>query len=373
MTHSKQASAPRAAGRLRSALLLLGLATIGAISGYLLANLTEWMGFVPALDLSGGQLIALLLLLLPIWFLVVLAHEAGHLAGGVLAGFKPFQLVVGPLKLLWVEGRVRAELNRSLLLAGGVAVSLPPDGHNLIRRMLLMVVGGPTGSLLVALLALAAMAFADGLPAAALLVATSLGLIITLVTLVPMRSGGFYSDGARILMLLRGGPQAERWSAVALLLNASLAGRLRELDASLVARATALRDGTLDAVSAAFMAYSVELTLGDVVAAGAQLDYTLANLEVYPAAFRPAILVEAAYFTARHRGDAGTARAYLEQTNGSALVEAHTRHRAEAAVLRAEGHAEASRAAAEAGLIALQRARLGSAGVIEAELLAELR
>ena len=373
MTHSKQASAPRAAGRLRSALVLLGLAAIGALSGYLLANLIEWLGFVPALDLSGGQLIALLLLLLPIWFLVVLAHEAGHLAGGVLAGFRPLMLVAGPLKLNWMGERLRPELNRSLSLAGGVAASVPPDGHNLIRRMLLMVVGGPTGSLLVALLALAAMAFADGLPAAALLVATSLGLIITLVTLVPMRSGGFYSDGARILMLLRGGPQAERWSAVALLLNASLAGRLRELDVSLVARATALRDGTLDAVSAAFMAYSVELTLGDVAAAGAQLDYTLANLEVYPAAFRPAILVEAAYFTARHRGDAGTARAYLEQTNGSALVEAYTRHRAEAAVLLAEGQAEASRAAVEAGLIALQRARLGSAGVIEAELLAELR
>ncbi len=373
MTHSKQASAPRAAGRLRSALLLLGLATIGAISGYLLANLTEWMGFVPALNLSGGQLIALLLLLLPIWFLVVLAHEAGHLAGGVLAGFKPFQLVVGPLKLLWVEGRVRAELNRSLLLAGGVAVSLPPDGQNLRRRMLLMVAGGPAGSLLLALLALVAMAFANGLPAAALLMATGLGLIITVVTLVPMRAGGFYSDGARILMLLRGGPQAERWSAMALLVNATMAGRLRELDPAIVARATALRDGTLDAAGAAFVVYGYELARGQIAAAGAQLDDVLEQLELYPAAMRPAMLAEAAYFTARHRGDAVTARAYLEQTNGSALVEAYTRHRAEAAVLLAEGRAQESRAAAEAGLAAIERAQIGTLGAFDAELLAELR
>lgn len=354
-------------------LSLAAFALIGAGAGYIAGGAADRAGIELDLALTRGGWAALALLFPAIWLLVVLAHELGHLAGGALAGFRPIMLVAGPLRLLWVEGRPRVELNRSLALAGGVAAAAPDDDRNLIRRMLLMVLGGPLGSLLVGLLAAAALPFTSGLAQALLLIALVLGLMITLVTLLPLRTGGFLTDGARVRMLLRGGPAAERWCASALLVSSAMSGRIRAVDPILVARATALRDGSLDDVGAAFLAYSFHLARGELAAAGAEIDHVVAHQGAYSAGLRPALLIEAAYFAARHRGDAPTARAFLAQTSGSPLVEPYTRARAEAAVLLAEGRPTEARAAAEAGLAALEQARLGALGAIERELLADLR
>lgn len=358
---------------LRRALAILAFTGAGAALGYFGASITEWAGLSFDLDLTPGELIGLIVLIAPIWLLVVLAHEAGHLAGGMLAGLRPALLIVGPLKLTWVAGRPRPGLNRSLALAGGVASAIPDTAHQLRRRMLAMVLGGPAGSLLLGLGALAAVPLASGLPAAALLMAGILALTITLVTLIPMRADGFSSDGARVRMLLRGGPDAERWCAGALIIGAAMAGQLASLDPQIVARVSERLDETPDGLSAAFLAYCYHLARGELLQAGAALDHTLANLSSCPSVLRPAVLAEAAYFTARHRGEAVAARGYLDQLGAARGIEAYTRRRAEAAVLHAEGqHAEA-RAAAEAGLKALVRARLGAAGVWEEQLLAELR
>lgn len=63
---------------------------------------------------------------------------------------------------------------------------------------------------------------------------------------------------------------------------------------------------------------------------------------------RPPIFAEAAYFTARHRQDAKAARLSLKQAQGG-LTEKHTRLRAEAAVLLAEGKFVESAEKARAG------------------------
>jgi acyl-CoA thioesterase FadM len=358
---------------LRSALGLLGFTAAGAAVGFTVARLFDQGGPLPEIELSWGGWFAFVLMALGFWFLVVLIHEAGHLAGGMLAGFKPALLIVGPLRLSWVDGRPQASLNRSLALAGGLASAAPDDDRDLPRRMLLMVIGGPLGSLMVGLLALAALPFAGGLAWLVLFTGAALGFAVTAVTLIPLHAGGFSSDGARIGMLLRGGPLAERWCAMALLVGASMAGRLAETNPAIVARATALRDETVDALGAAYLAYAYHLARGEHAQAGEQLTYALEHQQLFNEGVRPALLIEAAYFTARHRGDAVAARAYLQESKSSSVVEAYTRRRAEAAVLHAEGRVEEARAAAEAGLQALDKARAGAAGATERRLLEDLR
>jgi hypothetical protein len=129
----------------------------------------------------------------------------------------------------------------------------------------------------------------------------------------------------------------------------------------------------VDAAGAAFLAYGYHLARGDHAAAGEQLAYAMDQLDAFAAGVRPALLVEAAYFAARHQGDPARARGYLERTTGASLVEPYTRRRAEAAVLHAEGRHDEARAAAAAGLEALHKARVGPMGATEAQLLDDLR
>lgn len=69
------------------------------------ANLSLWI-LIPALVLS---------------LLFVLAfHEAGHVVGGKLVGFRFVLFIVGPFKLHSTESGVRLGLNRSLTMAGGL-------------------------------------------------------------------------------------------------------------------------------------------------------------------------------------------------------------------------------------------------------------
>jgi hypothetical protein len=173
-------------------------------------------------------------------------------------------------------------------------------------------------------------------------------------------------------MLLRGGLQAARWGASTMLLNAALAGQLGKVDPSLVARAASLRDGTPDAVSGAFLAYSYHLVRGEYAEAGAELDYALAQLEAYPAGARAPIRVEAAYFLARHRADPETARALLDANKKAPGVEAFSRHRAEAALHLAENRRADALAAVQAARAALEQARLGVIADDEFALLADL-
>jgi hypothetical protein len=358
---------------LRSTLVTLGLAAAGGVFGYGLALTADLSGLLPELRLSGGEWAAALVLVLPVWFLLVLIHELGHLAGGALAGFKPALLIVGPLKLSFLGGRAQLGLNRSLNLGGGLASALPPSDRGLRRGMLLMVLGGPLASLLAGLLALALLQVTAGLAAAMAFLASIVSLAVFTLTLLPMRAGGFSTDGARVLMLLRGGPQAERWCASALMASAALAGALGTLDRAIVAGASALRDGSPDAVGSALMAYSYYLSRGEPQLAGEELDYAMEHVEALAAGVRPVVWLEGAYFSGLHRADPATARGLLEQTRGAALIEPYSRHRAQAAVLLAEGRLAEADAAARAGVEALQRARIGQAGVEDARLLRELQ
>lgn len=276
-------------------------------------------------------------------WLAILAHEVGHLIGGALARFRFQLLVVGPLRVERGGDRVRVRLNRDPSLSGGIAGLLPTGTHALPRRLGLMVAGGPAVSFL---LAGAAAALIGGpLAGAPALLKNLLGMMMIIsgglgvVTLIPMRFSGFSSDGARLLRLARGGPQAKREAAMLSLVGIYLAGTApRDWPGETVRAVAEPRDGSSDEVTAQLLVYSHLLDRGDTAGARLALHRALELADQYPLPFVPGLMAEAAFFEGFVTRDATAARAYLaEVPEKSPAVKPYDRLRAEAALALAEG------------------------------------
>jgi hypothetical protein len=368
--------------RVVAALLVPGLIGVGV--GVLGARFLP--ALLPAMDFSDAEkvaVIATVVLLLP---LAVAAHEAGHLLGGRMAGFRALLFVVGPLRIERTGDGARVHLNRSAALAGGLAVSVPEDTRDLRRRTLLMVAGGPGASLLLGALALAAREplglaavpagapFARALAALALLVFALASLGIGIATLVPARTGGFYTDGARMLQLLRTGPDTDRQVALLALMALSMAGRrARDWDPELVARAAALPDGSLFDVVGRQLAHAYALDRGDDAEARAQLEAALALEEVLPPVARAELLLQGAYFAAAHDGDAARARALFARAGAGLMLPEHRRLLAEAAVCAAEGDPARAAGLLDRAEAQLHRALDRGGAAADADLIRRLR
>lgn len=289
---------------------------------------------------TGAVLVAVALAAM---WLAILAHEAGHLVGGALARFRFHLLVAGPLRVERDGERVRVGLNRDLSLYGGIAGSLPTGTHALPRRLGVMVAGGPAVSFLLA--GVAAALVAGPLAGAPALLKSMLGMMMIIsgglgvVTLIPMRFSGFASDGARLLRLARGGPQARREAAMLSLIAVSVAGTApRDWPAETVRAVTEPRDGSSDEVTASLLAYSHLLDRGDTAGARRALHRALELADRYPQPFVPGLMAEAAFFEGFVTRDAAAARAYLaEVPEKSPAVKPYDRLRAEAALALAAG------------------------------------
>jgi hypothetical protein len=87
----------------------------------------------------------------------------------------------------------------------------------------------------------------------------------------------------------------------------------------------------------------------------------------------PSIAAEIAYFRARFRGDAATARVRLSEAQGG-FLERHDRLRAEAAVLLAEHRVAEARGRASEALAALPEASITDSGsaIMHAEWLRDI-
>lgn len=283
-------------------------------------------------------------------WLGILAHEAGHVAGGQLARFRFHLLVAGPLRVERdpATQRIRAVLNREASLYGGIAASLPTGTERLPRRLGMMVAGGPAASFLLAGVAALLLSVADG---AAPLLQVVLGITMMisgglgLVTLIPMRFSGFASDGARLLRLARGGPEAQREAAMLALIGLSTAGAApRDWPDETVRAAVAARDGSSDECSASLLAYCHAFDRGDVAGARAALHRALELADRYPQPFVPGLMAEAAFFEGFVSRDAAAARAYLAEVPEKTIaVTPFDRLRAEAAVAIAEGDGAGAR------------------------------
>ena len=211
-------------------LKLVGFVVGGAAAGIAAyaATSPDGLGFdVQALLQMSGidwmQALALAVGAVLVVFCVLAVHEAGHLVGGWMRGFR-FQLfAVGPLMLTGSEGGIQMRLHTHWALYGGIAGALPDgnDPPNLstpdlstpdLSAEAWMVAGGPAMSFLVGCAALAgawALGFLDmprlsvaGVPY--YFGCSSLG--IGLITLIPTTTSGFLTDGARLWRYWRSHP-----------------------------------------------------------------------------------------------------------------------------------------------------------------------
>lgn len=343
-------------GKWQGALTVAGLFLLGGLIGYFASA-----GFdpLPGRELSRAEGVVAIVALLLTYLLCIAVHEAGHVLGGRLAGFRTLLFIVGPLRIERTPDGFTAGLNRSVLLAGGMAAMVPVGLEDLRRRTIIMVAAGPLVSLMLGAQLLAvyqatsSFLLRPGAPFAAhflalgLVAAGAISLLIGALTLLPGRSGGFYSDGARMLRLMRASDDAEREVALIALTGMSMAGtRPREWDAALVARSAGIRDGGPFEVGGRQFAFAHALDRGEVDIARDHLEAALHRIGQLPASARSSLLLAAATFFALYDADAVRARALLAEARAGTLAAPHRRRLAEAAISLAEGDVAGARAAA---------------------------
>ncbi|HEX5631964.1 MAG TPA: hypothetical protein VFX50_02010, partial [Gemmatimonadales bacterium] len=202
------------------------------------------------------------------------------------------------------------------------------------RHAALMVAGGPVTSLVLgaALLLLARQlggagsgagsgatgSFGQLLTLALVTAAGVMSLGVGLITLVPMRTSGFLTDGARLLRLVQGGGTAARDRAMMTLVGlAASPTRPRDWPTSLVRDLDAVQDGTPLDAAGPLLAYLHALDLGEHEAAHASLVRLVQRLDVLPPTARGSYATELAFHELVVRGDRVRARAWLELVKDS--------------------------------------------------------
>ncbi|MEP6694865.1 MAG: M50 family metallopeptidase [Chloroflexota bacterium] len=284
----------------------------------------------------------------------VVIHELAHVAVGYAAGLRVLRVSLGPLEIR-TYGRPRVRLVPSLQ-AGVVLVPWDRDTTlgPLRWSLFASTAAGPLAGIL---FGAAAIWLAGGFslrgPTSLLQALGQASLILGVLNLLPIRTDQQLSDGRRMFALLLRTSEYAHILAATMMLGEALSGRRpRDWDPGLLGA----MQRSPDEPFARLCLYEVAMDRGEIEIAGRHLD---AAVELRKEKWNPsdAILFnEAAYYAARHRGDARAARTFLSLASTGTVID-YMRARAEAALLCAEGRALEGRQRAAAGLVSLERAR----------------
>ena len=271
-------------------------------------------------------------------FAAAASHELGRLAAAVSCGFRVVLLKIGPVRM----GR-RAEdpeLHSGDVLPLGIFVLEPRRSDHLRRRLLLLSASGFFGN---ALLAFFVEGIADIMPLGfvmqfSLHTAAAISVLYGLASLLPdVDRKGNFSDGARIIMLLKDDERAQRWMATIELQTAFNRGEHpRRWAEDLVIRAVTHVDETHDTVVAQWLAYLWAAQRQDIAMATRHLEEALGAMVPATAGLRDRMFVEAAIFQAWFRDNPAKARVWVKQIRESRLTPLQ-RARLATAQLWAEG------------------------------------
>ena len=283
-----------------------------------------------------------ILLAFPFLMLIVLGvHEIGHLIGGLSRGMRFLLLIVGPFGWHASASGPRFEWNTNVALMGGLAATLPTEtGASLRRQLLVMIAGGPLASLLLAIFAVAAIAYVEPRIAAYCLIVAATSFGIFLVTLIPTRAGGFMSDGMQLIDVWRGGTAVVERSALLRIFAQSMDGvRPRDWDPEALAELSRA-DSEDPTRRTGGLLYSFMWAMdgrrdADIAHYRALLE---SSVDGYPSGFRQSVHVELA-IGAWLAGDTDTVRRHLAASKGG-IVEKSRRLLAQAALARLEGREE---------------------------------
>ena len=315
---------------IKKVLLLIAFALIGALIGYFIGKMTssEATSTTPL----SVKLLSLALIL-PAFLAVVAWHEGGHAVAGASVGFDFRMYVVGPF--MWEKDSTgwRFKWNKNVNIAGGLALCLPTDTVNLNNRFTVFAAGGPVSSLVLTALSYAiySVFFKDnptnnwGVSVFGnfLFITALLSFFIFLATAIPLRMGGFYTDGARVLRLQRGGDTA-RFESLVLKLTANTTSGMRpksininELEEAL---AIATRLNEPFGVYIHGFLHQAALDNGDVEKAEKHLHDYINEADNIPDGIRNTVWLDAAFFYAYAKKDLDTADNFWQQFKPAAMI-----------------------------------------------------
>jgi hypothetical protein len=301
---------------------------IGAAAGFFGAK----AGGAAASSMPAPVLITLAILFVPAFFFVIALHEGGHALAGVWMNFDFRMYVVGPF--LWdkEQNGWKFKWNKNVNTSGGLVVCIPNSSDNVSKRFSIYAAGGPVASLLTALLAygfyLICQQLAFGSQVGQIftylwLVIAFLSAAIFVITSIPLHAGGFSSDGARIIRLLRGGDTARFEVLLLKMISSSMAGnRPAQLnkDELQEAHTLATKLNAPMGVYISYFQYQSALDLGALDEAEAHLNEYIGQADEIPEGLRGTVWIEAAFFYAYVKKDLQKASEYFEKYKPAALI-----------------------------------------------------
>lgn len=326
-----------------------------------------------------GWIAAILTLFLAV-FVVILAHELGHLIAGRAVGFTFYMLTVGPFKIQKTGGKVRPGINRHLNPGGGLTLMMPPEPDPELSKLFWFIAGGPIASLVLGIIAISIpVLFADSAETQAhgfilyvLFTTGFISILICFLSVIPSNEAGLESDGSQIFDLYRGGEKSiikqQLMSLSATIMNGTRPGEIEKkiLDSLLAKAGSEINSYTL---TARLIAVYYHLDRGDIDEAENYLDSLIENLEKRGnPLLEGTVFIEKAFVRAAYRKDPETADVYLKKGRDRSL-EDHILARADSSYLIASGNIEAGIIRAKEGLQVADHSISKGSIVFEREIL----
>ena len=314
-----------------------------------------------AIAIPPTTVIVVALLFIPLFFIVVGIHEAGHALAGVWVRFDFRMYVIGPFMWQKEQHAWKFSWNKNVNTFGGMVICLPPDTHDLSRRFSIYAAGGPVASLVLTMLAFGIsrliFLFNDAGHTSLLtlqyffVVMAFFSLIIFLVTSIPMHFGGFSSDGARVVRLLRGGERAEFETLILkLIANSSSGQRPKLTNMEELQRAQVLAD-KLNAPFGVYLQsffHQAAFDRGEIEEAEKYLHNYIQQAEEIPAGIRNVVWLDAAFFYAYAKSDLTQAEYYWQQFKPTGMIPKAQIYATEAAMAVLKNETELALAKIEA-------------------------
>jgi hypothetical protein len=315
------------------------------------------MGIASSSGMSKLSVITLALLFIPLFFVVIGVHEAGHAIAGVSMNFNFKTYIIGPFMWQKEQNNWHFKWNKNVNTAGGMVICMPIGTENITNRFSVYAAGGPIASLVFTLLTYGGYSLiptsttAVEILRSSLYIMAVLSLIIFITTAMPMRANGFSSDGARVLRLLKGGETARfELLILKLITNASAGVRPKEMDTKELEEASHLAK-KLNAPFGVYLHsffHQSELDKGNIDKAEEHLQDYIKEVESIPKGIRNVVWMDAAFFYAYAKKDLEHATTYWNKFEPAALIPKAQILATEAAISNLKGEKEVALSKIEA-------------------------
>lgn len=329
----------------------------------LLVVMRGWSLILPPLSSVDTSNPFQILIFLGIFYIyqafAVFIHELGHYCFARATGAKLHRFAVGRFILMQTGQGLKLRRCRRQL-AGGFVQTIPQSLHRLDRQLLLMIMGGPTASLVLfclgALPLLSPNLISNSPIVWCVTFLSSISLHMAIINTIPFKFGYLSTDGRRMLDLAQKNVPGQRFLALYQFDAYLRQGiRPRDIDPNLKHQLLAMPESSMEHIAGLVIAYYLMLDQGHIQQTGDYLDQALKINAYYPELFRASLLLEGAYYEAHIRQQPDLARQWLDQIQEKVLIEPTTRLRAEAAIHLAEGDKTSAQTKAEESLAILQK------------------